>query len=146
MAARKQWVFSPHAGGSKIPPALQAQVHSRILDYARRHYDGSYTRIEVRFRGALCYIDAFSEPSPPSPALLRALKETRAHHLERLRATPMHLCRLRYFSFRSHWSVALYTYSNERYAPTVLPTGEYFGTPEECFALAASFHLVQGTA
>jgi hypothetical protein len=133
--------MSPHAGGSKIPPSLQAEIRSRIERHAKRKFAGAYNRIDVRFRGALCYVDVFTEPEPPAPKLLRALGETLKQYQERLRSTPTHLCRLRYFSGRNGWSLALYTYSQERYEPCLLPNGEHFGTVEKCFALAASFYL-----
>jgi hypothetical protein len=139
--SRKQWVSSPHTGGSKITPALQVDTRSRIERYAEQHFAGAYTRIDVRFRGALCYIDAFTEPAPPSRDLLRSLGESLEEHLARLRAVPTRLCRLRYFSGRGLWSMALYSYSGERFEPCMLPTGEFCGTPEECFALGASFYL-----
>ncbi len=139
--SRKQWTFAPHSGGSKIPPALQLQTRFRIEQYAEQHYAGLYTRIDVRFRGALCYVDAFIEPTPPSRDLLRNLGESIEGYLARQREIPMRLCRLRYFAGRGLWSMALYSYSSERFEPCILPTGEYCGSPEECFALGASFYL-----
>lgn len=142
----KQWTFAPHSGGSKIPPALQLATRARIERYAEQHYASRYTRIDVRFRGVLCYVDAFTEPALPSPKLLRVLGESREEYLARLRETPTHLCRLRYFSGRALWSMALYNYSNERYQPCVLLNGEDCGSPEECFALGASFYLTDQSA
>lgn len=54
--ARKQWVLSPHTGGSKVPVAVQDETQRRILCHAERHYHGLFTRIGVRFRGQFCYI------------------------------------------------------------------------------------------
>ena len=51
----------------------------------------------------------------------------------------MHLCRLRYFAGHQRWSVAFYTYSHERYEPTMFPSGEPFGTPEEGFEVGAIY-------
>ena len=144
--SRKQWTFAPHSGGSKIPPDLQLSTHARIERYAEQHYAGLYTRIDVRFRGALCYIDAFTEPAQPSRDQLRSLGESIEGYLARLRETPTRLCRLRYFAGRDLWSVALYSYSSERFEPCILPTGEYCGNPEECFALGASFYLTREAA
>jgi hypothetical protein len=138
---RKVWAFSPHSGGSKITSDLQVETRSRIEKYAAQNYPGLYTRIVVRFSGALCYIDAFTEPARPTPALLKTLGESLEDYLSRLREVPTHLCRLRYFAGHKHWSMALYSYANERFEPCILPSGEYFGTPEVCFALGASFYL-----
>ena len=61
-------------------------------------------------------------------------------YLERLRNTPIPLCRLRYFG-GDRWGFALYTFSQEKYELSVFPNGEFFGRPEEAFLLAASFYL-----
>jgi len=67
------WVYNPHTGGKRIPPAVRARTQRRILDYADKHYAGKFTRIDVRFRGPLCYIDAYTEPDvPPGGHPLRA--------------------------------------------------------------------------
>jgi hypothetical protein len=59
---------------------------------------------------------------------------------ERLRNTPTHLCRLRYFG-DERWGFAFYTYSNERYELSVFPNGEFFGPVEDAFAAAAQAYL-----
>jgi hypothetical protein len=135
---RRQWVFDPHSGGVKISPSVRARTVERIEEYAARHYAGKYTRLAIRFHGALCYIDAYVEPEPPSPKLLKATGETRQQFLERRRATPVHLCRLRYFA-EDRWSMAFFTYSNERYEPCIFPDGTFHGTPEEAFAVGAMY-------
>jgi hypothetical protein len=61
----RMWVYSPHTGGKAIPPAVQARTERRILDYAAQNYTGKFTRIEVRFRGARCYVDPYTEPEEP---------------------------------------------------------------------------------
>ena len=143
---RSSWVISPHSGGTRITPALQREACAKLEQYASRHYAGLYTRIQTRFRGALCYIDAFTEPSAPSEAFLKSSGESLEEYVKRLRDAPIHLCRLRYLSGRALWSMALYSYSSERYEPCVLSSGEAFGNIEECFALAASFYLAAGAA
>lgn len=132
------WVFDPHSGGNKIPDAVRLETVNRLERHAAAHYAGRYTRLDIRFRGALCYIDAFTEPEEPSAALLRATGETREQFLERLRANPLHLCRLRYFT-RDRWSLAFYTYSNERYEPCAFGNGTFFGTPEEGLDIGAVY-------
>ncbi|MEW6374555.1 MAG: hypothetical protein AB1502_02040 [Thermodesulfobacteriota bacterium] len=134
----KTWIFNPHTGGVKISPAKQLEVRQRIERHAASNYAGQYIRLGIRFRGALCYVDAFTEPLPPSPALLKATGETKEQYVERLRSFPTHLGRLRYFG-GDRWSYAFYTYSNERYEPTVFHSGGWFGTPEEAFDIGASY-------
>lgn len=116
MTRRLHWVLSPHRGGTPVPSRVQFETRRRIQAHADEHYSGRFLRIDVRFRGCFCYIDAFCEPDRPT-----------------------HLCRLRYFSGRDRWSVAFYTYSHERYEPSFFPTGEPFGTPEEGFDIGAVY-------
>ena len=132
----------PHSGGVNIPDAVRNRTRQRILAYAEKHYTGKYTRIDVRFRGKFCYIDAYTEPvvapgwpPPDSP-------ETREEYIERLRNTATHLCRLRYFGKEDAWAFAFYTYSNEQYEPALFPNGTFMGTPEEAFETSANVYLL----
>ena len=109
----RMWVYSPHTGGKNIPPAVRARIERRILDYAHKHFAGKFIRIEVRFRRALCYIDAYTEPGEPGRGALPT-GETRAQWIERLRNTPTHLCRIRYFGNEDRWSLAYYSYAHEK--------------------------------
>ena len=61
--------------------------------------------------------------------------------LARLRDTPTHLCRLRYFGDDERWGFAFYTYSNDRYELSVFPSGDFFGPPEEAFRVSAEVYL-----
>ena|SRR5216683_998553 len=112
------WVYNPHAGGKAIPPQVQARIRSRIVAYAAREYAGRYARIEVRFRGALCYVDAYREPASSGP---------------------VHLVRLRYFGSDDRWSLAFYTYSHERYEPCAFVDGSFQGSPEDAFDIGAVY-------
>jgi hypothetical protein len=135
----KVWVYDPHSGGVKIPPAVRQRTADRIEKHARAKYSGTFTRLGTRFHGALCYIDAYTEPVPPPADLLRATGETREEYLERLRNTPLHLGRIRYFGDENAWSLAFYTYSHERYEPCVFENGTFHGTPEEAFDVGAVY-------
>ena len=132
------WVYNPHTGGKSIPFAVKARTERRILDYAARHHPGKFTRIDVRFRGALCYIDVYTERGLP-PGAAPPPGETRDQWIERLRNIPTHLCRIRYFGNEDRWSFAWYTYAHEKYEPGFLITGEEHGTPEEAFETSALF-------
>jgi hypothetical protein len=131
------WVFDPHSGGVKIPPNIQERTRGRILAHAEKHYAGRYTRLDVRFKGALCYIDAFTEPDTRA-STWKVTGETREQFVERLRSMPTHLCRLRHFG-HERWSVAFFTYSNERYSPCLFRSGKEFGTPEEGLDVGAGY-------
>jgi hypothetical protein len=132
------WVFDPNSGGKKIPATVQVDVVKRINQVAQELYEGAYTRLDIHFRNQFCYIDAFTEPKVsdgwPPPDWV----ETRQEALERLRNTPVHLCRLRYFG-NDEWGFAFYTYSNEKYELSIFPSGEFIGKPEDAFVAAAVY-------
>lgn len=136
---RKMWVYDPQSGGIKIPPKVQPEIRQRILAHAERHYAGKYNRIDVRFRAQFCYIDAYTEPYVPDDFNIEHLGESREEYIERLRNTPTHLCRLRYFGDKDRWSMAFYTYSHEKYEPCFFNTGSWQGTPEEAFDTSAVY-------
>jgi hypothetical protein len=125
------------AGKAKIPPAVQAQTENRILRYANQHHAGMFTRIDVRFRAAFCYIDAYEDPGDPPEEPPDG--ETREQWVERVRNIPTHLCRLRYLGHPDLWGFDFYTYAHQKYEPNFLLTGEFQGTPEEAFETCAIF-------
>jgi hypothetical protein len=136
---RKVWVYDPHSSGVKIPQAMREWTRTRILAYAEKHHSGKYTRIDVRFHGQLCYIDAYTEPYVPPDFDALALGESREEYIERRRNVPVHLCRLRYFGNEDRWSMAFYTYSHDKYEPCVFDSGSFHGTPEEAFETSAVY-------
>jgi len=130
---RKIWVYDPHSGGKSIPELIKPKIKKRILSHAEKNYAGKYNRIDVRFHGKFCYIDAYTEPYVSKDFDSKLFGESREEHIERLRNTPTHLCRLRFFGDENRWSMAFYTYSNEKYEPCIFNTGDLHGTPEEAF-------------
>jgi hypothetical protein len=72
--------------------------NSSLEAVATRRFKGKYTRLDIRFKAQFCYIDAYQEPPKPTKDWPpKDWPETREEYLERLRNTPVHLCRLRYF-------------------------------------------------
>lgn len=132
------WVYDPQSGGRTIPHKERPKIRQRILDHAEQHYAGKYDRIDVWFRGKFCYIDAYVEPAVPKDFDAKVFGESREEHIERLRKTPIHLCRLRYFR-DDGWSMAFYAYSSEQYEPSVFSSGSWEGTPEEAFDASAMY-------
>ena len=116
---RRQWVFNPHSGGVKISSLRKVEVENRIRTYADQKLKDKCDETEVRFRGTLCYVSALR--TEPDGNQFR-----------------FPLCRLRHFDLE-RWSIALFTWSNERYEPCILPSGEWFGTIEECLQLGTTF-------
>ena len=138
--ARKQWMLDPNSGGIKITSTIQAAVEKRILTIAEKEFKGKYTRLEVRFKNQFCYIDAYTEPVlsdhwPPTD-----WPETHEEYAERLRNTPTHLCRLRYFG-NDEWGFAFYTYSHDKYELSMYDDGQFTGKPEHAFRISANVYL-----
>ena len=115
----RHWVYSPHAGGAKMTEARKVQVRAQVDAYATHKLGGRCDRIDVRYKGVFCYLDA--EQLQP---------DGRVFHFP--------LGRLRHFNI-DRWSIALYTFSNEKYEPSVYPSGEWIGTLEEALDFATMF-------
>ena len=140
--AHGMWVFDPSSGGTKITDPVKRRTETQIRAYAQAHFAGKYTRLDIRFRGQFCYIDAYTEPKPLGedwPPTDWGI--TREEYLERVRNTPTHLCRLRYFGADDRWGFAFYTYSNDKYELSVYDTGEFIGRAEDAFRIAAEAYL-----
>ena len=135
---RGGWVYDPHSGGVKIPPAVRERTERRIRAYANARYAGKFTGLAIRFHGALCYIDAYVEPQEPTAELLKLRQQTREEYLEAQRNYPIHLCRLRHFT-EERWSLAFFAYSSMRYEPSYFANGTFEGTPEEGFEVGAVY-------
>jgi hypothetical protein len=130
------WVRHPDAGGVKVPEAVKRRTKGRILRHAEKYAD-NFTRLHVRFRGQFCYVDAYTEPSVPRGWPPPDWHESREEHIERLRNTPTHLFRLRYFGDEDCWAFGFFSYSSETYGLCMLPSGDFYGTPEEALDAAA---------
>ncbi len=142
MARRGTWVFSPNSGGKLIPELVRQRTETRLRSYAEKHYAGRFSQLEIRFRGQFCYIDAYTAPAEPDPNWPPAnWPETRVEYMERLRNTPIHLCRLRYRGDEQRWGFAFFAYSSEKYELSIFPSGQFFGLPEEAFEVSANVHL-----
>jgi hypothetical protein len=142
LARRDNWVFNPNSGGKPIPELVQRRTDARLRRYAEKHYDGRYRRLEIRFRSQFCCIDAYAVPAEPGPNWPPAnWPETREEYVERLRTTPIHLCRRRSRGDEEHWGFAFFAYSSEKYELSVFPSGQFFGPPEDAFEVSANVHL-----
>ena len=110
------WVYDPQSGGNKIPSTLHEQICKQADTFARTRPWYPQIKLKLRFKRQFCYIDTIQKDD--------------------VRAFP--LCRLRYFKSDS-WSLALFTYSNERYEACVFSDGKWEGTLEAALELCEPF-------
>jgi len=135
-------VLDSEKGGKTIPDSIMKKIEESIQKTAAEDFAGKYSRIEVRFKGEFCYIDAFQEPSEDDyKGLPKDGTETKEEYLQRLRDFPIHLCRLRYFGNPNNRSYAFFSCSNEKYKLSVFNNGSFYGTPEEAFMQSANANL-----
>ena len=136
------WQQDPDSGGVKINDTVKSQVKQRIITFVEANLAGRYVKLDIRFRGKFCYVDAYTEPEEPTIKEWPSnFPETREQHMERMRNTPIHLCRLRYFGDEEEWGLAFYSYASNNYETSVFPNGTFFGTPETAIETVADFHL-----
>jgi hypothetical protein len=113
----KVWTFDPQSGGRRVPPGERTGIIERAEAYAKQQPWHQKFTLQLRFQGNFCYLSA-----------REAGQE--AH---------MPIGRLRYFR-ENEWSLAFYTYSNEKYMPCFIG-GKDFGTIEECIEIC-SFYVI----
>lgn len=135
------WQFDPGSGGRPVPDAVRRATKAAILAHGQRHFTGLYRELGVRFKAQFCYVDAYVEPEEPV-----ADEESvdaggnRGEYLERVRSSELKLCRLRFFA-PDRWSLAIYSYAQERYETSVFADGGFVGRPQDGFDLAANLYL-----
>lgn len=133
-------MFDPDSGGKKIQQTVKRDIEQRIHAFANEQFRGRYKRRDIRSRGQYCYNVAYTEPRISENWLPPNWLKTREEYLDRMRNTPVHLCRLRYFG-DDQWGFAFYTYSNEKYKLSMYPNGQFIGAPEEAFLTSAMVYL-----
>ena len=107
------WIYYPHSGGTKIPPKIHEDICKEVESFSRTRPWYPEIQLVVRFKNQFCYIDTVEKKN------------------EEERIFP--LCRLRYLN--ANWSLALFTWSNERYEPCAFLTGKLEGSIEEALVL-----------
>ena len=103
-----------------------------IKPYGYELWEHIKAALDIRFKAQFCYIDVYQEPPEPDQDWSPAWSETREEYIERLRNTPLHLCRLRYFG-DDRWGYAFYTYSHDKYELTVYPDGDFSASQRRLF-------------
>lgn len=93
------WVYDLHSDGNKIPVSNYEKIRNQVQTYAAEQPWKHEPKLQVRFRGQFCYVDAIESDGTMSA-----------------------LGGLRHFNDKK-WSVAFYTYSNDRYEPCFMSNG-----------------------
>lgn len=101
----------PSSSGSTIPRSMYLSITKQANAYASTRPWYPEFQLQLRFERQFCYLDAVKKDE-----------------------APFHLGRLRYV-VRGVWSLALYTYSEERYEPCMLPGGVWIGSLEDVIAV-----------
>jgi hypothetical protein len=108
--------YDPHSGGNKIPSQIHEALCKQAESFARSRPWHPRIQLKLRFRNQFCYVDTIEEGDK--------------------RLFP--LCRLRHFNQHS-WSLALFTYSHERYEPCFFSGGKWEGTFEAALEVCGPF-------
>ncbi|MCP4475640.1 MAG: hypothetical protein GY821_13970 [Gammaproteobacteria bacterium] len=110
------WVFDRHTGGCKIPESKKKVIKEIIHDYGKSQAWSNEIYLRVKLKQQFCYIGT--------------------QQIDDDYIFP--LCRLRYFAM-DKWSLALYTYSNEAYTPSILSNNNQSGTLAEVLETCEPF-------
>ena len=117
MGRKSQWMWVKVADGDSLTTDIRAQTEQRILSHAQKILPKKASQIRVRFHADYCYLDADEGSGPPLT----------------------HLCRLGWEGDPEAWSLAFYTYSNEKYQACMFGSGKMLGTPEEALRIGAVY-------
>jgi len=138
---KRVWQFDPSSGGRPVPDAVRRETRAAILDHGQRHFTGRYRELDVRFKAQFCYVNAYVGPAEPvADGESVDAGGNRGEDLEQSRSSELKLCRLRFFA-PDRWSLAIYSYAQERYEASVFADGGFVGCPEDGFDLAANLYL-----
>jgi hypothetical protein len=100
-----------------IPEATRRTLASRLSMHAREHWP-DLASVKVRFRAGFAYVDGEITDGPTIP-----------------------LFRLRYGGSSHRWGFAVYLASHDGYEDSILPSGDFSGSPEESLDCACGLYL-----
>ena len=104
------------------PASTKTSLGQRLRERARTRWP-QLTSVDVRFRGQFAYVTGRLPDDETLP-----------------------LCRLRYGGSASSWGFAVYRASHDDYQDSILPSGQFAGTPEQALDCACGLYLGDPTA
>ena len=104
------------------PDSTKTSLHQRLSAHARARWP-QLAGIDVRFRANFAYVTG----RLPDGEIIS-------------------LMRLRYGGSATRWGFAIYLASKNGYQDSVLPTGQFAGTPEDALDCACGLYLNDPTA
>ena len=105
------------------PPASTKTSLQQTLSARARERWPELAGVDVRFRGAFAYVTGSLADGDTLP-----------------------LMRLRYGGSAARWGFAIYLASKDGYEDSILPTGDFAGTPEDALDTACGLYLGDPTA
>ncbi len=120
-SAREDLAMATRRPSDRSDPKVD-EVATRLQSHAREKWP-QHGDVEVRRRGGFVYVSVCSGEEGPEP-----------------------LCRLRNLAAQGEdlWEFSYYSHASEKYEPSLLPSGEPWGTLVECFDCAALTHVSDG--
>ena len=104
------------------PASTKTSLGQKLRARARARWP-QLTGVTVRFRGKFAYVTGQLPDGQELP-----------------------LCRLRYGGYASLWGFAIYRASHDDYQDSILPSGQFAGTPEEALDCACGLYLADPSA
>jgi hypothetical protein len=104
------------------PASTKTSLGQKLRARARERWP-QLTTVTVRFRGKFAYVTGQLPDGQDLP-----------------------LCRLRYAGYASLWGFAIYRASHDDYQDSILPSGQFAGTPEEALDCACGLYLADPSA
>ena len=130
-AVKKTWVRVPKG---PIPNSVREALRDRLVRHVSRRWKNRIGKVFIRFHGAYVYIAALERPKGDlsTPQIVRYAEPSEI---------PVELCRLGYLGNLEDWKYAFFKYSDGRYAPSIVASGGFTATPEQCFDSSAGVYL-----
>jgi len=104
------------------PASTKTSLGQKLRARARERWP-QLAGVDVRFRGKFAYVTGQLPGGQDLP-----------------------LCRLRYAGYASLWGFAIYRASHDDYQDSILPSGQFAGTPEEALDCACGLYLADPSA